>query len=199
VAPLETRSDNLVTDVDPYEFLEGKPIDLKRYFYDRALDSRDDKGRMFGDREFRGGMIVSQITDFNNEAAYLVVEAVAHDHHINVQLASPLDMGKDLNIKSWDVDMANGASLPQWIHWQDGSDFIGIQRPLDVETVRLTLRALLDNGRSATTTVEIDLATGSVVEVGKAFSQSQTLGDQLKLEVRRLADAGNDLIKSLAS
>ena len=76
---------------------------------------------------------------------------------------------------------------------------MNIQRPLDVDTVRLKVRALLDNGRSATTTVEIDLNTGAIVEIGNSFSQSQTLGDQLKLEVKRLADAGNDLLKSLAS
>ena len=199
IAPLETEADSILTDVDPYEFLEGKPIDLKRYFYDRALDSRDDFGRMFGDKDFRGGMVVSQITDFNNGAAYLVVEAVAHEHHINVLLASPLDISPDMSVKSWDVDMANGGSLPQWIDWHEGSDFMNIQRPLDVDTVRLKVRALLDNGRSATTTVEIDLNTGAIVEIGNSFSQSQTLGDQLKLEVKRLADAGNDLLKSLAS
>jgi len=95
--------------------------------------------------------------------------------------------------------MANGASLPQWINWHEGSDFVNINRPLDVDSVRLNIKAMLDNGRSATTTVEINLSTGAVVEVGKAFSQSQTLGDQLKLEVRRLADSGNDLLNSLAS
>ena len=203
VDPLESSPESSpavdVSPVDPYEFLDGESIDLKRFFHDRALDNRDSYGRMFGDRDFRGGMIASQISGFNGELAYLVVEAVAYEHNINVQLTSPLELSNDVNIQSWDVDMANGGSLPQWIDWHEGADFVAIQRPLDVDTVRLKVRALMDNGRSATTTVEIDLRTGSVVEVGKAFSQSLTLGDQLKLEVNRLANTGNDLLTSLAS
>ena len=203
VDPLESSPESSpavdVSPVDPYEFLDGESIDLKRFFHDRALDNRDSYGRMFGDRDFRGGMIASQISGFNNDLAYLVVEAVAYEHNINVQLTSPLELSNDVNIQSWDVDMANGGSLPQWIDWHEGADFVAIQRPLDVDTVRLKVRALMDNGRSATTTVEIDLRTGSVVEVGKAFSQSLTLGDQLKLEVNRLANTGNDLLTSLAS
>jgi len=167
---------------NPYEFLEGQPIDLQRYFYDRALDNRDDLGRMFGDKDFRGGMVASHITGFGDDCAYIVVETIANEHSLNVQLASSLDQ-----------------LCPSWIDWHEGVDFMEIQRPLDVETIRLRVRGLLDNGKTATVTVELDLSTGSVVEVGQAFSQTQTLSDQLKLESQRLAAGNADLLQALAS
>ena len=189
----------LIGDVDPYEFLEGKPIDLQRFFRDRALENRDSFGRMFGDRDFLGGMVASHVGGFGSDCAYLVVEAVAFDHHINVQLESSLALACDITVKSWDVTQANGGALPAWVDWQDGSDFMEIQRPLDQETIRLRIRGLLDNGRAASVTVEIDLRSGAVTEVGKSFSQSQTLGDQLKLESVRLASGSADLMTALAS
>ena len=51
----------ILNEVDPYEFLEDQPIDLQRYFHERALDARDEYGRMFGDRGFRGGMVAAHI------------------------------------------------------------------------------------------------------------------------------------------
>jgi len=195
----EAPQESILTEIDPYEFLDGEAIDLKQYFLDRALDNRDSFGRMFGDRDFLGGVAISQISDFGDKTAYMAVEAVGYDHHINVQLASPMEMSHDISIESWDVDMANGGDLPNWVDYQDGTDFITMQRPLDVETIQLKVRALLDNGQSATMTVEIDLRTAKVTEVGNGYAQSQTLGDQLKLEVKRLADSGDALVKSLVS
>jgi len=154
---------------------------------------------MFGDRDFLGGMMASPVDGFGTDCAYLVVEAVAYEHHITVQLDSTLALACDIKVQSWDVDMANGGSLPGWIDWQDGADSLHIQRPLDQDTIRLRLRGLLDNARSATVTVEIDLRTGSVTEIGKAFSQSQLLGEQLKLESRRLTSGSAELIHALAS
>ena len=197
IAPETFEPDSIVTDVDPYEFLEGQPIDLKRYFYDRALENRDDQGRMFGDRDFLGGMVASPIQGMSNDCAYLVVEAVAFDHNVNVQLASTLADFCDVSVKGWDIDMANGGSLPDWMDWQEG-DFMQMQRPLDVETTRLRIRALLDNGQTATSNVEIDLRTGAVSQVGEAITQAQTLDEQLKLEARNIAEGDSALLKALA-
>ena len=94
--------------------------------------------------------------------------------------------------------MANGGSLPEWMDWQDGADFMQMQRPLDVESTRLRVRALLDNGRTATSNVEIDLRTGAVSQVGEAITQTQTLDEQLKLEARNIAEGDSDLLKALA-
>jgi len=126
VGLVETPQESILTEVDPYEFLEAEAIDLKQYFFDRALDNRDSMGRMFGDRDFLGGMAISQITDFSNQPAYIAVEALAYDHHISVQLASPMDISHDITIESWDVDMANGGDLPNWVEYQDGTDFMQI-------------------------------------------------------------------------
>ncbi len=192
-------ADPLIGDVDPYEFLEDKPIDLQRFFRDRALENRDSFGRMFGDRDFLGGMVASHVGGFGSDCAYLVVEAVAFEHHINVQLESSLALACNITVKSWDVTPINGGQLPTWIDWQDGSDFMEIQRPLDQETIRLRIRGLLDDSRAASVTIEIDLRSGAVTEVGHSYSQAQTLSDQLRLETHRLSANNDTLLRSLAS
>ena len=153
---------------------------------------------MFGDKAFLGGMVASPIQGMSNDCAHLVVETVAFEHNINVQLASTLTDFCDVSVKSWDVDMANGGSLPDWMDWQDGTDFMQMQRPLDVESTQLRIRALLDNGRTATSNVEIDLRTGAVSQVGETITQAQTLDEQLKLEARNIAEGDSDLLKALA-
>ncbi|WP_418152336.1 tandem-95 repeat protein [Litorimonas sp. RW-G-Af-16] len=186
-------------DVDPYEFLEGQPIDLQRYFRDRAIDNRDDYGRMFGDRDFRGGMVASYVPGMGHDCAYLVIEAVAYDHNINVQLGSTLPMFCGTDVRSWDVTLSNGGALPEWVNWSNGGDHIEIQRPLDQDTISLRVRALLDNGRTAISQVTIDLRTGTVIETGEGNLVAQTLSDQLMLEQRQIAANNSDLYEALAS
>ncbi len=191
--------------IDPYEFLEGQPIDLQRYFRDRALDARDDMGRMFGDRDFRGGMVVVQVPDMGHDNAYMVVEAVAYDHNVTISLDSTFSTVSDVSVRSWDVRMADGSQLPTWVDWSNGTDYMDVARPLDTETIRLQVRALLDNGRTTSTTVEVDLRTGTVTQVGEAYAQGQTLQQQMALETIALreqlaeADTAQDaLLRALA-
>lgn len=183
--------------VDPYEFLEDKPVELQRYFRERALESRDGHGRMFGDRDFKGGMVISQIPGY--EAGYLIVEAVAYEHNINVQMATTLEALEDAQVQHWDVTLVNGDALPRWAEYVPGADFMEITRPLDQETIELCIRALLDNGQTAITTTQINLNTGAVTELSQTISQAQTLGDQLALETQKLASGSSDLIQALAS
>ena len=89
--------------------------------------------------------------------------------------------------------------MPSWVNYNPGSDFMDISRPLDQETLEFRVRALLDNGTVASMTVNIDLITGTVTEVGQALSQAQTLSDQLTLETQRLASGNADLLNALAS
>ena len=205
VPPTAEPNDPLLTDVDPYEFLQGQPIDLTRYFHDRALAAADDLGRMFGDRDFRGGMVAASVPGMGDERTYMVVEAVAYEHHLTLSLGSTFPMFCDANVRSWDIDLANGSALPAWFDWSNGADFAQINRPLDVETIQLRIRALLDNGRTATTVVEVDLRTGMITQVGEAYAQAQTLGQQMALEARALEaeqakqHAGTDaLLRALA-
>ncbi|WP_233349903.1 Ig-like domain-containing protein [Litorimonas cladophorae] len=174
--------------VDPYEFLEGQPIDLQRYFHDRALDARDDHGRMFGDRDFRGGMVIVNVPGMGEDCAYMVVEAVANDHNVTVSMGSTFPMVCDVTVKSWDIRMADGSQVPSWVDWSNGADSMDITRPLDAETIRLQVRALLDNGRTTSTTVEVDLRTGIVTQVGNAYAQGQTLQQQMTLEAMALRE-----------
>ena len=192
IASNDVSFDPLVGDIDPYAFLEGEPIELTRYFHERALDNADEFGRMFGDRDFRGAMVASPISGIGESCAYLVVEAVAYEHNINLQLGSTLDSFCGIEAKSWSVDRTDGAPMPDWVDWDYGSDFLVINQPLDTETLTLRVRALLDNGLTASMRLEIDLSTGGVTQVGEAMSQAQTLTEQLVLENIRLS-TGPDL------
>ena len=183
--------------IDPYEFLDDQPVELQRYFYDRAIENRDANGRMFGDRDFKGAMVTSQFPGY--EAGYLVVEAVAYDHNINVQMTTTLEALENTLVQRWDVTLANGEALPSWAEYVQGADFMEITRPLNQETIELRIRALLDNGQTAITTTQINLNTGAVTELSQITTQAQTLGDQLAIETQKLASGSNDLIKSLAS
>jgi len=59
-----------------------------------------------------------------------------------------------------------------------------IQRPVDHEILELRVKALLDNGRTATISVEIGLRTGTVTQTGEAYAQGQTLQEQLAFEAQ---------------
>ena len=183
----------ILNGADPYEFLEDQPIDLQRYFHERALDARDEYGRMFGDRGFRGGMVAAHVPAMGDECAYMVVEAVADDHNLTVSLGSSLSAVCEVNVRSWDVTLADGTSLPSWINWSNGSDFMDISRPADGKTLGLKIRALLDNGRVGSIAVDIDLHNGAVTQTDEAYAQGQTLQQQLALETldleERLAEA----------
>ena len=196
----------ILNEVDPYEFLEGQPIDLQRYFHERALDARDEYGRMFGDRGFRGGMVATHVPAMGDGHAYMVVEAISYDHNLNVLLSSSIAAFSDVNVRNWDVTLADGSSLPAWINWSKGSDFIDVSRPAGEETLGLKIRALLDNGRVSTMIVDIDLLNGIVTQKGEAYAQGQTLQQQLALESldreERLAEADkaqDDLLKALTA
>jgi hypothetical protein len=188
IDPDEVSLDQIVSDLDPYEFLEGQPIDLQRYFHDRALDARDDHGRMFGDRDFRGGMVAIDVLGMGGDCAYMFVEAVALEHNVTVSVGSTFPMFCDTSVESWDIRMADGTQLPAWVEWSGGADFMDISRPLDSETLRLQVRAILDNGRTTSTTVEVDLRTGTVTQVGEAYAQGQTLEQQMALETRAMRE-----------
>ena len=126
-----------------------------------------------------------------------MAEAVAYEHNINVQLSSTLADFCRIEAKSWLVDRTDGAPIPDWVDWDYGSDFLVIHRPLETETLTLRVRALLDNGLTASMRLEIDLSTGGVTQVGEAMSQAQTLSEQLVLENIRLSTGPDALIKSL--
>jgi hypothetical protein len=150
-------------------------------------------------------MVAASVPGMGDERTYMVVEAVAYEHHLTLSLGSTFPMFCDANVHSWDIDPANGGALPAWFDWSNGADFAQINRPLDVETIQLRIRALLDNGRTATTVVEVDLRTGMITQVGESYAQAQTLGQQMALEARALEaeqveqHAGTDaLLRALA-
>ena len=168
--------------VDPYEFLESQSIDLRSYFHDRAFAARDAYGRMFGDFEFRGGMVAINVPGMTGECSYMFVEAIASDHNVMVSLGSTFPMSCDVNVRSWDVEMADGSQLPAWANWSKGADFVDMSRQIDVDAIRLKVRALLDNGSTTSAAIEVDLSTGAVTQVGEAYAQGQTLQQQMALE-----------------
>ena len=161
---------------------------------------------MFGDRGFRGGMVAANVPAMGDACGYMVVEAVADVHNLTVSLGSSLSAVCDVSVRSWDVTMTDGTQLPAWINWSSGSDFMDVSRPANTETLGLKIRALLDNGRVGSISVDIDLHNGAVVQTGEAYAQGQTLQQQMALEVLAMeeqlaeADAAQDaLLKALSA
>jgi len=195
----------LIDQSDAYAFAQNLPFDVQRYFYDRALEARDEFGRMFGDRDFLGGMVTANPNGLGGDNAYMVVEAMIYEHHTLVSMGSTLSLFEGVSVSGWDISMADGSEMPSWMDWAKGSDFINIANPLDTGTIRLQVTALLDNGRTGTMVVEIGLRDGKVEQIGDAYTQGQTLQQQLALESQALreqeAEANRPqdaLLKSLA-
>lgn len=186
-----------VDATDPYEWVSGAPSELRLWFAEYSLAAKGLDGAGYGDSNFRGGMVAAHVPGYGHDCAHLVVEAVAFDHHLDVQLSSSLAQFCDVTVKSWTVSGENGRSLPSWVN-QSAEDMVHIQRPLDQEAVRLRVKAILDDGRSAATTVEIDLRNATVTQVGDVTAQGQTLSDQLVLERLNRTVADNDLLAALA-
>ena len=204
IVPVEPQSE-MARSIEAYDFLEDKPIDLQRYFHDRALEARDDHGRMFGDRDFRGGMVAMNVPGMEGDCAYMFVEAVADEHNVTVAFGSTFSEFCKVDVRSWDIRMADGSTMPAWANWSNGANFMDISRSVDSESIRLKVRALLENGRTTSATVEVDLRTGAVTQAGEAYSQAQTLQEQMALEALTLreqraeVDTSQDaLLKALA-
>lgn len=179
--------------LEPYIWLQDQPIELRNWFDAQSLESRIGTS---DSAVYLGGMTAAYIPGYGHECAYIVVEAVAFDHAVNVQLASTLEQFCDVTVKAWDVTGPYGQALPAWVDHPVQGDMLYIQRPLQAETVNLRIKALLDNGRSAITNVEIDLRTGSVTQMGSAVSARQTLDDTLVLESLKF-NANSDLVQAL--
>jgi len=181
--------------------MQGDLIHLNRYFEDRELANKalmDDDAQ---DAVFRGAVSVSQVGSTGDSADFLIVETVAFEHCINVQLTSTFDYVDGVDVKSWHVGPmptgSNTGPLPTWVEHAPGQDFAVIHRPLDTETVELYVKALLDNGMTASTSVQINLETGLMEKRGESLVQTQTLTEQLALETEALERSGEDVLLAL--
>ena len=191
--------DRLGDDLSSFNGLEQSNVssELQRYFKEQVAAHRDYLGRARGEAGFKGGIGLSPIAGYGN--GYLIVEALSYEHNVNVQLSSTLDAFEGIQVQSWQVTLANGDPLPRWAEHLSGSDFMQITRPLDQEVIELRIRALLENGQTATTITQIDLGTGGVTQQSEAISAAQSLQDQLALETQRLEAGSRELLKALAS
>jgi len=180
------------------EGIDGDFINLQRYFETRRLESQDILNRNVEDAAFLGAVSVSSVGRSGDSADFLIVETIAFENHIAVQLTSTFDFVDGVNVKNWQVGAMNGEKLPAWVEHDGGQDFAVIQRPLDQEIVQLKVRALLDNGLTATTSVEINLTTGAMTKLGDSLVQSQTLSEQLALEMQAMERSGEDMRLALA-
>jgi len=190
--------------VAAFEGLEAAPIAIREFFAERSL-ARD----LFADLDRRragldasdlspylGGVITAKLPGIDHECSYLLVETQAMQHVINVQLMSPLESLCGLAVRSWDVTLGSGQSLPDWI--ERAGDLLYIQRQSGQDNVQLRMRAVLDNGRTVTIGGEIDLDTGQIVEIGQASASLSSFADQLAAETVSFAPEQDELVKALA-
>ncbi len=181
------------------EGVDGDFINLQRYFDKRSVEQQDNIQARSEDASFLGSVSYSPVGRSGDNADFLIVETVAFEHHISVQLTSTFDFVEGVNVQTWQVKSMNGAALPDWVDYMAGQDFAVIQRPLDQGMVDLQIKALLDNGMTATTSVQINLETGVMTRLGDSFVQSQTLSEQLALETQAFEKEGQDVLLALVS
>jgi len=129
------------------------------------------------DTRFRGGMAMSaRLPGFAGDA-HVLIEGVAHDNSIFVTMTETISANSNDNVTGWRVDMGGGA-LPVWIDYQDGNDFLVINRTIGDESVTLRISAVLDNGRRVSGNFEINMRSGEIELVGNMTAQSPTLSEQ---------------------
>ncbi|WP_371396900.1 Ig-like domain-containing protein [Fretibacter rubidus] len=155
-------------------------IDMQRWFNDRRTHDVAIGGYHRGDASFLGGVVKIGAPDYGPEAA-IMVEAVASAHAVTVHLTDSIGESGDVSVRSWDVSPARGGAFPAWVDYTRGQDALIINRSLEQQTMQLRVRALLDDGRSITTLVDVDLHRGIIERAGPAMSADQTLDQQLHL------------------
>lgn len=175
---------------------DGAPFDLKHVF--AGLE----KGRTLRDildstdYVHRGGMAVASGIPGFAEGAGITVEGIAYENDILVSLSETISSLSDHTVSNWHVDMG-GQTLPEWIDYRQGQDFIILNRPLAPESVTLHIQAILDNGRHVGGSFRIDLRTGEVELVGRAVAQTPTLSQQFAQVSREEQATGKALLATL--
>ncbi len=187
--------DTPASGADPYQWMNAAAPDLKIWFAENTLTAGDIGGARYGDANFRGGMVAVHIPDMDHDCAYIVVEAIAGDHDITVQLGSSLQHFCDTGVQSWAVDQKNGQALPTWAVMQD--HMIYIDRPLDQTVLDIDIRAVLDNGQTVQIPVQIDLRTGTVIQTGDMVMRGALLSETLTNEARSIKLGDTALIRAL--
>ncbi|WP_432199573.1 Ig-like domain-containing protein [Erythrobacter sp. W53] len=159
---------NAVNDIDPLDGIggfdsNGHPInDLTRYLDDIrdlrfGLDSLFDP--RFGDflPESLTGFSVRQLSTGND---LFMIESIVRDRVVYVEMR---DIGPESapRVTEFQLVTRDGSPLPDWIR-MDARGLAIIERPVDAETIRLIVRAVLANGETVETAVVIQGATGEI-------------------------------------
>ena len=145
----------------------------------------------------QGGMAVASHIPGLADGAGITVEGVAFQNNIFVSLSETISSMTNYDVRNWHVDM-NGRTLPGWIAYQDGQDFLILNRPLSPETVTLHIQAILDNGHRIGGNFMIDLRTGAVDQIGQMRAQSLTLSGQFEQMAKAERAQDQALLKVLA-
>ena len=181
----------------PYEWLEGEPIDLQEFFADHSIAAElFDRGADNGPSPYLGGVLVTPVNGFSSDCTAVMIEAIVHEHSVDVQLLSSLEQFCSVDVNAWNVTLANGNSLPSWVDFK--GRMLNIQRSPEHDNLSLRVRAVLDNGRSVNIPIEIDLNTGQVSERGKSSVSLSSFSDQLDTQVSGLSPENDALVKALA-
>jgi len=196
-----------VVDLDrvgPYEGLNAAPIALRDFFADRSIinalfDTLEPRETGLSELElsaYLGAVLAVKVPGVDHDCGYLMVETLAMDHIVNVQLMSSLEAFCDISVTSWDVTLANGRSLPDWI--DRSGNLLQIQPQPGQDNVELRVRAVLDNGRTVVMRGEIDLGTAQITEIGRASASLSSFADQLAAETAEFTPEQDELVKALA-
>jgi hypothetical protein len=176
-------------------------IDLTDWFDKLRTTDQTLSGHHNGEASFLGGVAKVTASEYG-AGAELWVEAVATRHALTLQLMESISQVSDVSVKSWDVTLANGMPLPAGVDYARGLDLLTLNRSAVQSDMELRVRALLDNGRTISLLVDVDLHHGvvehSADNAAIAQSSAQTLDQQLQLAASDIDGQDAALMKALA-
>jgi hypothetical protein len=156
--------------------IDGSPVSEEVARLNRVTDLRFGLDRLF-DRRF-GDFTVEPLTGFSVRATdgdQVMLESVVRDRTIYLEIRDIGGADSDRFVEH-QVRMADGRALPGWIHF-DSRGLAIIERPVDVEVIRLIVRSIREDGSHVDTPVIIQGATGEIqIDHGADRPQGQASG-----------------------
>jgi hypothetical protein len=106
-----------------------------------------------------------------------MVDSVVRDRTIYVEMR---DVGGERTspIREFQLRSATGGALPDWIR-MDARGLAIIERPVDVDTIRLIIRGVREDGRVIEVPVSIQGATGEIQLDGRQTLSARSDGADL--------------------
>jgi CshA-type fibril repeat protein len=160
--------------------IDGSPVSDEVARLDRLATLGEAGDRVFQPRF--GDFVVKGFSGFSvrqtsGPAGQIMVDSVVRDRTIYVEMR---DVGGERTspIREFQLRSATDGALPDWIR-MDARGLAIIERPVDVDTIRLIIRGVREDGRVIEVPVNIQGATGEIQLDGRQILSARSDGADL--------------------